>query len=237
MKLFSLLATPFAIALAYTYKLFGNYGISLTVFTLVICAAMIPIYTKQISSQARMSEIQPKISAIQTKYAYDQQLMNQKLQELYKKEHYSPTQGCLPLFIQMFIIMGLFTMLRNPMMFIDVTKNPVYEALVMGTHESFLWIKDLSQPDPWILPVLTGVAQFLTSFVTNKMTPSSQQMGSMKMMTYFFPVMILWLGRSMPAGLTLYWFLRSLFTIVQTFFLNKEREKQALRREVEKEYK
>ncbi len=239
MNILSLLGYPFAIVLAFLYKLIGNYGVTLIVFTILICAAMIPLYAKQIKSTARMSEIQPKIQAIQTKYANDQQLMNQKLQELYKQEHYSPTQGCLPMIIQMFIIMGLFSMLRNPMSFIDVTKNPMYEALVMGTHESFLWIKDLSQPDPWILPILTGVAQFFTSFLTQKTNPMPQQpgMGSMKMMQYFFPVMILWLGRSMPAGLTMYWFIRSAFTIVQTIFLNKSREKEMLRREVEKEFK
>ena len=239
MQILSLLGYPFAIILAFLYRLIGNYGITLIVFTLVICAAMIPLYAKQIKSTSRMSEIQPKIQAIQTKYAGDQQTMNMKLQELYKQEHYSPTQGCLPMFLQMFVIMGLFAMLRNPMMFIDVSKNAMYEALVMGTHESFLWIKDLSQPDPWILPILTGVAQFLTSFITQKTNPAPQQpgMGSMKLMGYFFPVMILWLGRSMPAGLTMYWFVRSVFTIVQTVFLNKSREKELLRREVEKEFK
>ncbi len=239
MQILSLLATPFAIILAFIYNLIGNYGISLIVFTLVICAAMIPLYAKQIKSTSRMSEIQPKIQAIQTKYANDQQTMNIKLQELYKQEHYSPTQGCLPMIIQMLVIMGLFAMLRNPMSFIDVTKNPMYEALVMGTHESFLWIKDLSQPDPWILPILTGVAQFLTTFLGQQTNPAPQQagMGAMKMMNYFFPVMILWLGRSMPAGLTMYWCVRSVFTIVQTIFLNKAREKELLRHEVEKEFK
>ena len=239
MQIFSLLGYPFAIVLAFIYKIIGNYGITLIVFTLVIAAAMIPLYAKQIKSTSKMGEIQPKIQEIQKKYANDQQLMNQKLQELYKQENYSPTQGCLPMFIQMFIIMGLFAMLRNPMSFIDVTKNAMYEALVMGTHESFLWIKDLSQPDPWILPILTGVSQFFMSFITQKTNPMPQQpgMNSMKMMQYFFPVMILWLGRSMPAGLTMYWFVRTLFTIGQTFFLNKSREKELLRREVEKEFK
>jgi len=239
MQILSFLGYPFAIILAFLYNLIGNYGITLIVFTLIVCAAMIPLYAKQIKTTSRMSEIQPKISAIQTKYANDQQTMNMKLQELYKQEHYSPTQGCLPMIIQMFIIMALFAMLRNPMNFIDVSKNAMYEALVMGTHESFLWIKDLSQPDTWILPILTGVAQFFTSFLTQKTNPAPQQagMGSMKLMSYFFPVMILWLGRSMPAGLTMYWFVRSVFTIGQTIFLNKAREKELLRLEVEKEFK
>ncbi len=83
------------------------------------------------------------------------------------------------------------------------------------------------------------MAQFFTSFLTQKTSPTPQGpgMGSMKMMQYFFPVMILWLGRSMPAGLTMYWFVRSAFTIVQTVFLNKARAKEQLRLEVEKEFK
>ena len=231
MKLFNLLAKPFGWILSWIYNLIGNYGISLIIFTIAICAAMIPLYSKQIKSSSRMSEIQPKVQEIQVRYANNRELQNQKLQELYQKENYNPTQGCLPLFLQMFIIFGLFAMLRNPLSYIN------NEALQMGVHEKFIWINDLSQPDPWILPILTAVGQFLQSKVSQPAQPQQTGAAMTKMMLYFFPMMILWLGKSMPAGLCLYWFLRSVFSIFQSMILNKGRQREILRMEVEKELK
>lgn len=227
-----IIAKPFGWLLTLIYNLVGNYGLTLIIFTFLICLCLIPLYASQIKGTAKMAEIQPKIQEIQTRYANDRETMNAKLQELYAKEKYSPAKGCLPMLIQMPIIMGLFSLLRNPLAFIGS------EVMIMGVHESFLWIPDLSQPDPWILPILAGVAQFLTTWVsqlTSANPNAAMAGGSNKMMMYLFPVMIFWLGKSMPAGLCMYWFIRSLFTVVQTVFLNNARKKALLRAKIEKE--
>lgn len=222
-KIMSVIAEPMGWLLSLLYDLINSYGITLIVFTLLVRACLFPLYAAQIKSSAGMKNIQPKIKAIQNKYANDKETMNIKMMELYKEEKFNPAKGCLPMLVQMPIILALFVLLRNPIAFIS---DP---QMLMAVHETFFWIPDLSQPDPWILPVLAGIATFFSFSMTQAMTPTTD-MGSanamMKMMKYFFPVMIVWMGRSFPAGLTLYWFIGTLFMICQTFGMKKWREKQ-----------
>jgi YidC/Oxa1 family membrane protein insertase len=182
------------------------------------------MYASQIKGQMRMQDIQPKMAEIQKKYANDKAEMNQKTMELYKEEKYNPITGCLPLLIQMPILMGLFALLRNPVSYLPASKT----YMVVAVHESFLWVHDLSQADLWILPIITGITQFLTMHLS---TPASKDVtgaaanmqGMTKMMKYFFPIMIVWMGRTFPSGLALYWFIGNLCMMVQTLVIKKMR--------------
>lgn len=223
-KIMSVIAEPMGWLLSFLYDLINNYGITLIVFTLLIRACLVPLYAAQIKSSAKMKEFQPKMQAIQKKYANDKEMLNMKTMELYKEEKFNPMSGCLPMLIQMPIILALFVLLRNPIAFIS---DP---QMLMGVHESFIWIPDLSQPDPWILPILAGIATFFSFSMTQAMSASPDIGGAgamMKMMKYFFPVMIVWMGRSFPAGLTLYWFIGTLVMIVQTLGMQKWKKRQA----------
>ncbi len=225
-KVMSVIAEPMGWLLSFLYDLINNYGITLIIFTLLVRGCLFPLYAAQIKSSIKMKEFQPKIQALQKKYANDKETLNIKMMELYKEEKFNPMRGCLPMLIQMPIILALFVLLRNPIAFMD---DP---QMLMGVHEAFLWIPDLSQPDPWILPILAGIATFFSFSMTQSMSASSE-MGNMnammKMMKYFFPVMIVWMGRSFPAGLTLYWFIGTLFMIAQTFGMNRWKAKKGLK--------
>ena len=219
----SLIARPLALFLQLLYSLIGNYGISLIVLTTVIKLALYPSYKSQQLSTMGMQDLQPKMREIQNRYANDRQLMNQKMQELYQQEGVSPTAGCLPMIVQMIIIMGLFTLLRNPVQFMNS------EKMVFAIHESFLWIEDLAQQDPWILPILAGIATFGSFLFTQT---SSQQSGMndimQKLMKYIFPIMIMWLAKSYPAGLALYWFMSQFLQIffnIRFNMLKKQKKK------------
>ena len=192
------------------YSVIGNYGFSLIILTTVIKLAMYPSYRAQTMSSMSMQAIQPKIKEIQNRYGNDKEMMNQKMQELYQKEGVNPAAGCLPMIVQMIVIMGLFTLLRNPVQYMNS------EKMVFAIHESFFWIKDLAQPDPWILPILAGLATF-ASFYFTPQPPSQGGMNDImqKMMKYIFPIMIMWLAKSYPAGLALYWFMSQ---FLQIFF-------------------
>ena len=219
----SLIARPLALLLQLLYSLIGNYGISLIVLTTVIKLALYPSYKAQIMSTMGMQDLQPKMREIQNKYANDRQMMNQKMQELYQKEGVSPTAGCLPMIVQMIIIMGLFTLLRNPVQFMSS------EEMVFAIHENFLWIKDLAQPDPWILPILAGIATF-ASFMFQQTQGQQSGMNDVmqKLMKYIFPIMIVWLAKSYPAGLALYWFMSQFLQIFFNirFEMLKKKQKQ-----------
>lgn len=219
-----LIAIPLGYLLNGLYSIIGNYGVSIIILTLIIRLAILPLFSKQIKTTQKMQEIQPLVNEIRTKYAKDQVKMNEKMQELYSEHNINPTAGCLPLLIQLPIIWGLFGLLKDPIAYIA---NP---DMVLGAHESFLWVKDLAQPDLWILPIIAGLATFISTKMTSGNTDSSNPANaSMKSMTYFMPVMIVWMGRTLPAGLTLYWAVSYIFQIGQTKFTqiqkNKTKEK------------
>ena len=197
-----LLASPLGYLLTWLYDFIGSYGIAVLVLTVIIKLALYPVYAKQIKATMNMSKMQPKINEIQQKYAKDKQLMNEKMAELYKEEGGSMYGGCLPMIVQMLVIMGLFSLFRNPMNYIGS------DQMLFAVHESFLWIQDLAQPDKWILPIISGVATFIAYYFsqTTQAGANADQMQVMnKMMKYIFPVMILLMARSYPAGLALYW--------------------------------
>lgn len=213
-----IIAKPLALLLTLIYKLVGNYGISLILLTLIVKVCLYPLYLKQIKSTAGMQQMQPKIQEIQTKYANDREKMNEEMQKLYSESGFNPMGGCLPMIIQMPIIMGLFALLRNPMRYMD-------DSMLFAVHESLLWIKDLAQPDLWILPIAAGLATYFSFSMTQNLT--GQDMGQGQSMTmimkYFFPVSILVLARAYPAGLALYWAFGQLVQIFLNIHMNKVR--------------
>jgi YidC/Oxa1 family membrane protein insertase len=214
--------------LSFLYDHIHAYGITLIVFTLIVRGCLFPLYASQIKGQMHMMEIQPKIQALQKKYASDKQQLGLKMQELYKAEGYNPMMGCLPLLIQMPILMGLFVLLRNPMNYIHDNT-----AMILASHENFLWVPDLSQPDQWILPIITGITTFASMSLTGmggapaspgaSSDMSAQMAPMMKIMRVFMPVFIVVMGRSFPAGLAVYWFIGNLFTCGQTVLLKRMR--------------
>ena len=237
-----IIATPIGYLLMGIYKLVGNYGISLIILTFIVKLALYPLYAKQIKSTAGMSEMSAKAQEIQKRYADDREKMNEEMQKLYSESGFNPMSGCLPMLIQFPIIMGLFTLLRNPMKYM-----PSDGAMMFANHESFLWIKDLAQPDPWILPIAAGLATFFAFSMNNSMMQqpgaSAGQTKAMNMiMKYFFPVSILWLARSYPAGLAIYWaggqFMQIFFNLRINKIkakMNEEKNQRELARRAEKE--
>jgi YidC/Oxa1 family membrane protein insertase len=237
-----IIAKPIGYLLQLIYKLVGNYGISLIILTVIVKTAMYPLYAKQIKSTANMSEMSEKAKEIQNRYANDKEKMNEEMQKLYAEMGFNPMSGCLPMLIQFPIIMGLFALLRNPMKYM-----PAGSMMIFANHESFLWIKDLAQPDPLILPIAAGIATYFAFSMNSAMTqtPGASQGQNKAMnaiMKYFFPLSILWLARSYPAGLAIYWaggqFMQIFFNLRINKIraeMNKEREHKKLVEKAEKE--
>ena len=236
-----IIAVPLGYLLTFIYNLVGNYGISLIILTVLVKLLLYPLYFKQIKSTASMSSLQPKMKAIQEKYKNDKEKMNEEMAKLYKDENFNPMGGCLPMLIQLPIIWGLFTLLRNPI------KYMADENMIFAVHQSFLWIKDLGQPDLWILPIAAAVSTYISFAMTQQLTGQNEMMGgqgkSMNMiMKYFFPLSILWLARAYPAGLAIYWaggqFIQIFLNIRMNKFRAKLKEEQELeekRRRAEKQ--
>ena len=134
--------------------------------------------------------------------------------------------------IQMPIIFGLFALLRRPLDYI------ASDSMIFAAHESFLWIMDLSQPDKWILPIAAGVATFISFTMTQQQQQVSgaanQMNGMMKGMRIIFPIMIVWMGRTFPAGLALYWVIGQVVQIFFNLHLNRVRERLRFEAEARK---
>lgn len=232
------IAKPIGALLQLIYDFVGVYGIAIIILTVIVKGCLYPLYAMQTKSTASMTEIQPKVKEIQRKYANDQQMMNLKMQELYKEEKVNPMAGCLPMLIQFPIIMGLFALLRNPLAYMG-TENDVLFAV----HDSFLWMTDLTQPDKWILPLAAGVATFISFTMTQALTGGSsgaagaQTNAMMKGMKYIFPVMIVWMARTYPAGLSIYWFISQIIQIFINLRLNAIRKKLRAEKENKKKRK
>ena len=218
------LAKIIGYVMQFIYGLVNNYGISIILLTLLVRLCLLPLYHRQNKYTAAMADLQPKINDIQTKYAADRNTMNEKLNEVYQEAGISPLSGCLPLIIQMPIILGLFALLRNPLTYMSGSD------MAAAVHESFLWVSDLSQPDNWILPLIAGITTYFS-------TASTSEAGgnSMAAMKYFFPVMIFLFGRSFPSGLALYWAVGNFFTMLQTYYFMARKKKKDREKEIENE--
>ena len=230
-----IIAKPIGYLLALIYRLVGNYGISLIILTVIVKLVLYPMYAKQIKSTANMSDMSEKAKEIQNRYANDKEKMNEEMQKLYAETGFNPMSGCLPMLIQFPIIMGLFALLRNPMKYM-----PSDPALMFANHESFLWIKDLAQPDLIILPIAAGLATFFAFSMNSAMTMQQpganpgQQKAMNAIMKYFFPLSILWLARSYPAGLAIYWAGGQFMQIFFNLRINKIREEMKVEKEKKK---
>jgi YidC/Oxa1 family membrane protein insertase len=213
------LAKPLGALLKLIFDLTNNYGLSIILFTVVVKLLTIPLTLKQTRSVREINEIQPELKKLQEKYKNDKEQLNVKILELYKKHKISPFGGCLPLLIQIPILVGLFAALREPAKYV-FESEAVYKTIDTG----FLWLSNLAKPDPflWGLPLLAGLTTYLSSATMSTGAPTDQ---NQKIMTYFMPIMIFWWGIKLPAGLTLYWVISNVFQTVQQLAIRGPRVK------------
>jgi len=194
---------PLSETLNYFAKLFGNnYGLSIIIVTILIRFLVLPLMMKQINSQKAMQALQPEIAKVKEKYKDNPQKVQEETMKLFQKNNVNPLSGCLPIFIQMPILIAFYhAIMRNP---------------YIAKH-TFLWLQ-LGTKDPYyILPVLAAIFTYFQTVMMNTgmaMTPQAAQ--QQKIMTYMMPIMILFIGISLPSALALYWVVGNVFTIAQT---------------------
>lgn len=199
---------------------FPSYAVAIFVFTLVVKLVLQPLMNKQMRSTRNMSRLQPQIQELQKRYANNPQKQQEETMRLYKKMGVSPLAGCLPLLIQMPILIALFQALRE-----FVPLNPEYY--------SFFWITNLSEPDPTgiVLPIIAGAATFFQQFLST----TNRQDKTQKMMLYIMPIMFGFFVRSFPSGLALYWIYYSIIGGLIQFTMNKKWAKEDAVRDAEEQ--
>ena len=188
---------------------FGSYGMAIILLTIIIKMLLYPLTVKQVKSMKAMQELSPKMKKLQEKYKDNPQLMQQKLGELYKDAGVNPLAGCLPLLVQMPILMGMYYALYN-------FQYPSEEAA------AFLWLPSMSNPDPlYILPILSA----FTTWLQQKMT-TTEMNAQMKIMMTVMPLFIGWISLNFPSGLVLYWVTMNIVQITQQWWMYRGDDKK-----------
>jgi YidC/Oxa1 family membrane protein insertase len=206
-----IIARPLFLWLKWMYThIVSNWGWAILLQTLIINLALLPLRLSQMKSMLKMQRVAPQIKSIQEKYKKyslrdpKKAAMNEEISALYKKEGVNPAGGCLPLVIQMPFLFAYYRMLNVAM---DLR------------HAPWMWIHDLSAPDPWhILPV----AIIITMLIMQRMTPQAgMDPAQQKMMNVMMPGMLGIMSWNLPAGLGLYWSAGQLIGIVQQSVMNR----------------
>jgi len=226
---FGVIARPLFLWLKWTYDYVHNWGWAIVIQTLIINLALLPLRVSGMKSALKMQKVQPQMNAIKDKYKKytmrdpRKQEMNQEIAALMKKEGVSPAGGCLPMIIQMPFLFAYYSMLG---------------AALDLRHAHWLWIRDLSSPDPYhILPI--GI--LITMFLTQRMTPQAgMDPSQQRMMNIMMPVMLGVISWNLAAGLCLYWAEGNLIAIAQQAIMNRtslgrEMRELALKRARKKE--
>ena len=204
----------------FMYSLIPNYGVVVILFAILIKTVTYPLMAKQLRSSKKMQEINPLLNDIKNKYKNNPTVQQQKIAALFQENKINPLAGCLPMLIQMPVLMSVFMVFRNTIEF---------------RGESFVfWISDLSAADtlffigeiPFnVLPFLMSASMYYTMQAGMANQPSGgdpAQEATQKMMKYMFPGMMFFLFYSFPSGLNLYYLCFNVMQIAQQKIINKE---------------
>jgi len=215
--------------LLYEYIPGHDFGVAVIILTILIKFALYPLGAKGIKSQKALSGLQPKIKEIQLKYKDNKEEQTKAMMGLYKEKKINPFSGCLPLLIQLPILIALYRVFwrgfqSEQMAFLySFVPNPG----VMNTL--FLGLIDLAKPN-LVLAVLAGIFQFFQVKMISPKTKSKNKQGSgfsdqmQKQMQYFMPAFTIIILFRMPSAIGLYWVIVTLFTIIQQRFIFKSSE-------------
>lgn len=179
----------------------GNYGLSILVVTIIIRLIVLPLTVKQMKSTRAMQELQPELTKLREKYKDNQQKLQEETMKLFQKNNVNPLSGCLPILIQMPVLIAF------------------YQAIIYNPHiaeSSFLWVQ-LGEPDgTYLLPILAGVTTYLQSLLMG--TGNNPQA---RVFLWIMPIMIFVISINFPAALPLYWVYGNLFGMLQYYFIGK----------------
>ncbi len=233
---------PLANALIFLANILGSLGWAIIVLTVLVRVALSPLILPTLRSSQRMKELAPDLEKLKKKYGKNKEKLAKAQMELYKKEGVNPAMGCLPNIVQIVILIALFQVFTKAL-------NPhaqeslaalLYQGVSIprgGVNLSF-WYLNLAKPDligkiPGFFLVSSAVLQFLTAKISFPQIQAAQQEAKktpqksddmaatmQKQMVYLMPLMTIFIGLTLPSGVTLYWFVFSLMALIQQYWLN-----------------
>jgi len=183
--------------------IFGNWGLSIIILTILIKAIFFKLSESSYRSMAQMKKLNPRMQALKERYAEDKKKFSEALMRMYKEEKVNPLGGCLPILIQIPVFIALYWVL--------------VESIEIRHAPFFGWILDLSSADPYfILPIAMGISMYIQQKLNPAPTDPTQQKIFM-----FLPFIFTALFATFPSGLVLYWLTNNVLSIAQQYVINK----------------
>ena len=209
-----------------SYKLVGNWGISIIIVTIILKMALFPITKKSLEGTQKMQKFQPKMKELQDKYRGDPQKLQMETAKMYKEIGYNPMSGCLPLLFQFIILFAMYNLFNNYFEFRGASFIPGWiDDLSVGDHVGPTFetaLPFLGWNQIRILPVIYVISQLLFGKITqNGGTAATQNANQMKIMMYGMPIMFFFLFYNAPSGLLLYWTVSNIFQLGQQLVINR----------------
>lgn len=212
-----------------------DFGISIILITVLLRTILIPLYQKQIESQKKLQELQPKIKALQEKTKNDKEQQTRQLMELYKENKTNPFSGCLPLIAQLVFLIAIYQVLitiSDSGLTVDPAQLYSFVSNPTKINQLFISIVDLTKPSI-VIAALAAIAQyFQTKMLMSQQTPQTATTSDSdkadiaqimnNQMLYLGPFLTLFIGMKFPAGLSLYWLAGTLFMLVQQITMQKK---------------
>lgn len=201
---------------------FADLGVAIVLMTIVVRLALLPLSLKTARAQRTMNKLAPELERIKERHKGNTSAQSEEVMKLYKEHKINPLSGCLPLFIQLPLLLGLYRV------FILVIKP---EALAMlysfvphpgSINHLLLGLLDVAMPSR-ILAVIAGLSQFFLGWMmsgTQQGAPAAAAAMNKQMM-YILPIIIIVIGWSLPAGLSLYWVVTTLFSIGEQLYIRR----------------
>jgi YidC/Oxa1 family membrane protein insertase len=223
-----------ALVLLYQYLPGRDFGIAVIVLTLLIRIILYPLMVKSIKSQKILSELQPKIQEIQQKFKNDKERQTKEMMALYQKEKINPFGGCLPLLLQLPILIALYRVFWKGLQ-PEATSHLYSFVPNPGVIDpTFFGLINLAETS-LVLAVLAGLTQFFQSKMLLPKTKKAKQGGGQmaqfsemmqKQMLYFFPIFTVFILWRLPSAIGLYWIITALFSIGQQYLILKKPENE-----------
>jgi YidC/Oxa1 family membrane protein insertase len=205
---FRILSQPLFWALDKIHVVIGHWGWSIVVLTLLIKLLFYKLTEAQFRSMGKLRKLQPRIQQLKERYGDDRQKFGQAMMDIYKKEKVNPLGGCLPILVQIPIFISLYWVLLES---------------VELRQTSFLWVPDLSRPDPlFILPILNGVFMI----ATQRLMPTAGMDPMQRKIMMYLPVVFAFMFALFPAGLVLYWATNAGVSLAQQWYILKRLERE-----------
>jgi len=211
-RIFRIISQPLFWALDKIHIVIGHWGWSIVVLTILIKLLFYKLTEAQFRSMGKMRKLQPRIQALKERYGDDRQKFGQAMMDIYKTEKVNPLGGCLPVLVQIPIFISLYWVLLES---------------VELRQTAFLWVPDLSRPDPYfILPLLNGVFMI----VTQRLMPTAGMDPMQRKIMMWLPVIFAFMFALFPAGLVLYWATNAGISLAQQWYILRRLDQEDVRK-------